>query len=133
MRYLLKQKRIIPVLLLTIISMMPWPALAQSPESAQTNVQPRSGLAGTRFFFVATGFAPFEPVAVWLNTPDGRAIAAEVDDLNRANAQGRADWSWSAPTTTQPGPWQMVARGQESSVEHVIGFEIRVQDTLTNP
>ena len=128
MRYLHQHNRAVLALLLMMI-IIPQPTLAQPTESAQTNVQPRSGLGGTRFFFVATEFTPFEPVAVWLNTPDGRAITAEVDDLNRANAQGRADWSWSAPTTAHPGPWQMVVRGQASGVEHVIGFEIRAQDT----
>lgn len=92
--------------------------------AAPVGVTPGAGQPGTRFTFVAANFEPNETVDVWLNTPAGRPIDADVTQLNRANRNGRADWYWTAPLDTQPGPWQMVARGRSSGVEHVIPFTI---------
>lgn len=96
----------------------------ESPEDLRTNVEPNAGPGGTTFAFYAIGFSSEEDVYVWLNTPGGVALDADVDDLNRATESGRADWSWRAPGDAQPGMWSMVARGAESGVEHVIPFEI---------
>lgn len=108
-------------------SLPPVIAQPQPPLEPQANVQPNSGTPGTLFRFVATGFIPNERVAVWLNTPDGRAIDADIDDFDGANDIGRADWEWVASLDAQRGTWQMVAQGRQSGVQHVINFTIEGQ------
>jgi len=108
-------------------------AMAQPapPLPREANVQPQVGERGTLFRFVATGFLPQEGVGLWLNTPDGRAVDADVDDFDGANDIGRADWEWVAPLDAQPGIWQMVTLGMASGVQHVISFEIDRQTPPT--
>ncbi len=96
-----------------------------SPEELNTNVQPNEGRVGTRFRFMATGFAPGENIDVWLNDPRGEARGAEVDSLGEADSFGRADWSWRPKEVVLYGEWEMVAQGRESGVEHRISFRIR--------
>ena len=57
-----------------------------------TNVNPGMGAPGTRFAFMATGFASGETIAVWVNTPTGAPMAIKAEQLNGANRDGRADW-----------------------------------------
>ncbi len=114
-------------LLLTVMmvsGLVSVPVKAQ-PQDVPFNVEPKVGSAGTRFAFVAFGFRGNERVGVWLNTPDGRAIAARAEQLNRATREGRVDWFWRAPAGIQPGTWQMVARGIDSGVQRIIPVEIR--------
>ncbi|HWQ11226.1 MAG TPA: hypothetical protein VNL77_00415 [Roseiflexaceae bacterium] len=104
-------------------------ALAASPASAQdapgaASVFPQAGPAGTRFSFIASGYRPRERVAVWLNTPDGRALPVEVESLRPATREGRANWIWQSPGDAQEGTYQMVAHGVSSGVEHVLTFRI---------
>jgi hypothetical protein len=94
------------------------------PERLDANVQPNAGPGGTTFSFFATGFDEGEELAIWVNTPDGRAVDANVEELFEAASGGRADWYWTAPEDAQVGMWSMVARGKESGVEYVIPFEI---------
>jgi hypothetical protein len=106
----------------------PHPATAQDeiPQPEQmNNVSPAVGSANTEFAFYAVGFDDGEKVDVWLNTPFGIPIDAEVEELYEANGNGRADWVWEAPEDVAPGMWQMVAQGRESMVLHVIPFEIQ--------
>jgi hypothetical protein len=112
------------LLLLAAIAGAPGVAIAQQANQLEANVTPNAGPAGARFAFMAVGYEPNEAIGVWLNTPDGRAIAADVEQLHSANDDGRADWYWTAPDDAQPGHWQMVARGLDSEVERVIDFEI---------
>lgn len=102
----------------------PGQAQAQIPSDKDKNVEPNTGHAGTTFAFYATGFFGEETVDVWLNTPDGRAIDAEVDELNQSSTTGRADWHWTAPDDVAHGHWQMVALGRDSNILHVIDFTI---------
>jgi Fe2+ transport system protein FeoA len=96
-----------------------------SSEELDANVQPNEGRVGTRFRFMATGFAPGENIDVWLNDPQGEARGADVDSLGEADSFGRADWSWRPKEVVLYGQWQMVAQGRESGVEHRIDFRIR--------
>jgi hypothetical protein len=100
-------------------------AAAQSPILPAT-VYPSSGQAGTRFDFQADGFQSDERIDIWVNTPDGRAVAARPDsELQRRVARdGRAAWSWTAPKDAQSGNWSLVARGQRSGVVRVGVFTI---------
>jgi hypothetical protein len=90
-----------------------------------TNVNPSMGAPGTRFAFMATGFASKEQIAVWVNTPAGTPMAIKAEKLNGANSDGRADWFWTTPDNAAAGTWQMVARGAESGTERVITFTVR--------
>lgn len=112
------------ILILTIGALaVPHAVVAQETQTA--NVTPSVGPPGARFAFVAFGFNAEEQIGVWANTPAGEAIAIDVEELNRADGDGRADWFWTAPDDAQRGMWQLVARGLDSEVQHVITFEIR--------
>jgi hypothetical protein len=104
---------------------LPAAAAAQEAGAMQFGVNPQVGPPGARFAFVAFGFDDDERVGVWLNTPDGRAIEADAEELNSANDDGRADWYITMPADAQRGVWQAVARGIDSGVERVIPFEVR--------
>lgn len=92
--------------------------------ASEASVFPASGPAGTRFSFFAAGFQSRERVAVWLNRPDGRVEAVEVESLRRATREGRVNWFWTAPEGAPGGAYQMVARGVRSGVERTISFEV---------
>jgi hypothetical protein len=111
-------------LLLSTIVIATVPIQAQENPQREANVQPGVGHPNTEFAFYATGFYDEEIVDIWLNTPDGRVIDAEVEQLYESSPTGRADWYWEAPGHAQAGTWQMVARGRDSGVQHVIPFRI---------
>jgi hypothetical protein len=115
-------QRIIPIEIGTAPA--PGPPPPEVP-GVTSNVNPREGLPGTRFAFMATGFRPGEPVGVWINTPDGQPLPAAAEQLNPANRDGRADWFWTAPAYLRAGTWQMLARGTRSGLQRTIVFEIR--------
>jgi hypothetical protein len=94
-------------------------------EARGVNVQPEVGSPGTRFAFFALDFEDSEEVAVWVNDPTGQAQEADVEELHRANDDGRVDWYWDAPDDAMPGIWQMVIYGIESETERTVTFEIR--------
>lgn len=114
------------VIMLLIVGMTcaPSPVTAQPSGESQSGVQPFVGPEGTRFAFFATGFMALEPVGVWLNAPDGRAVRATVEDLGNTDTNGYVDWFWTARPGTPPGAWQMVALGLNSGVERVIAFQV---------
>jgi hypothetical protein len=118
MRYLLAL-----LLAVALLSATAQPAAAQSAPG-EISAYPTAGPAGTRFAFLASGFRSRERVAVWMNTPDGRVVTIEAESLRRATREGRVNWFWSAPEGTQPGFYQMVARGVLSGVERVVTFQI---------
>ena len=101
----------------------PVPPTAETP--AQSNVEPHVGSPGTRFAFMATGFASGEKIAVWVNTPTGAPMAITAEELNGANSDGRGDWFWTTPDNAAAGTWQMVARGATSGTQRVISFVVR--------
>ncbi len=92
------------------------------PTGQQAAAVPPIGSAGTRFLFVARGFAGDERVSYWLNVPDG-SIVGGANFVTTAD-DGRAEWSWQSPASAPRGTWQMVARGS-SGVERIINFEVR--------
>jgi hypothetical protein len=115
---------LLTIIFLAGLMVAPTPAAAQPPAPARTGVEPAAGPTGTRFAFFATGFLVDEPVAVWLNTPNGQAAELYPEDLRNANAEGVITWSWMPRPGTQPGPWEMIAQGINSRVQYVIPFEI---------
>ena len=100
------------------------PTYAAAQTTSIINVNPGMGAPGTRFAFMATGFASEETIAVWVNTPTGTPMEITAEQLNGANSDGRADWFWTSPDNAAAGTWQMVARGTESGIECVITFAV---------
>ncbi|MEO7910010.1 MAG: hypothetical protein ABIV47_10200 [Roseiflexaceae bacterium] len=98
--------------------------IVPSASAATTTVQPQAGPPGTRFLFFTAGFAPDEPISIWLNAPDGRVLAAEDQALENSSATGAATWTWTAPADAPLGNWQMVGHGRRSGNEQIIPFTI---------
>lgn len=89
------------------------------------NVQPPIAPPGTQFLFFASGFNGNEPISIWVNTPDGRVLAATpLPAALEATSYGEATWSWISPDDAPLGAWQMVAHGRDSGVEQVISFTL---------
>jgi hypothetical protein len=100
--------------------------LARGTQAATfQNVQPPIAPPGTQFLFFASGFTGNEPISIWVNTPDGRVLAAtpQLPPL-AATSYGEATWSWISPDDAPLGVWQMVAHGRESGFEQVISFTL---------
>jgi hypothetical protein len=95
----------------------------QPGEEAAAWVDPTVGSPGTEFIFYAEGFEDEERVGYWLNGPQG--IISSPGYWTDADDDGEAEWEWRANSTMMPGYYEMVARGEESAVQHVIPFEIR--------
>jgi hypothetical protein len=108
-----------------IVRAIPITIGAPTTAPARLDVSPDVGSRGMRFSFSATGFAPDEQIGIWLNLPDGRVVAAEVEGVTRAAPDGRAGWTWVAPADGPLGSWQMVAHGTTSGVEVVASFVLR--------
>lgn len=108
----------VAVLLAVWMIYTPGSAAAQS---IPATVYPPAAEAGARFDFLADGFQSGEQIDIWVNTPDGLAIPARPDSelQRRVSRDGRAAWSWTAPSDAQPGVWSMVARGQRSGAVRV--------------
>jgi hypothetical protein len=111
----------------------------------QTDVRPTSGVAGTTFQFVATGFEPAavdddntgERVAYWFNTPDGKVIGVEKRSgktpygnetkplLHEADGSGTVNLVWSSPKDLKPGVYSIVIHGLDSHHEVLMPFSIK--------
>ncbi|MGQ9547111.1 MAG: hypothetical protein ACUVSY_00140 [Roseiflexus sp.] len=122
----IKYARLVFFVLVALMAPVARRSMAAEPSILPASVYPSSGQVGTRFDFLADGFQNSERIDIWVNTPDGRAIAARPDsELQRRVARdGRAAWSWTAPEDAQPGNWSLVARGQRSGVVRVGVFTI---------
>ncbi len=131
----MKHARLMFFVLIALLAPVAQPSAAAESAILPAMVYPSSGQAGTRFDFLADGFQSGEQIDIWVNTPDGRAVAARPDsELQRRVARdGRAAWSWTAPKDAQPGNWSLVARGQRSGVVRVGVFIILPPPTPSAP
>jgi len=122
----IKYTRLVSLVLIALLAPVAQHSAAAESSILPALVYPSSGQAGTRFDFLADGFQSGERIDIWINTPDGRAVAAHPDsELQRRVARdGRAAWSWTAPRDAQSGNWSLVARGQHSGVVRVGVFTI---------
>jgi hypothetical protein len=98
---------------------------AQAGPPPQLAISPAAGAPGARFVVSGAGFGANEPISVWLNAPDGRVIAAEIEGIAEAAPDGRVGWTWVAPQNAPLGAWQMVAHGHQSGIEAVAGFRLQ--------
>jgi streptogramin lyase len=81
---------------------------------------PPSAPAGSSHTFSGTVFLPNEPVALWYNTPDGRAVA-----LARSNADAAGALAVTLATEGfTPGSYTLVAEGIWSGVTAVGAFAV---------
>lgn len=90
---------------------------------ARFNVNPGEGRPGSLFLFFARGYTKGESVALWVNRPDGRAVAVAAERIEVA--EDRLDMSWQAPLDAIPGRWEMVLLGRTSGTQTVIPFVVR--------
>ena len=97
---------------------------APAPNRPAPRVSPEVGRPGMLFIFDAAGFQPGERLSAWVNTPDGKIAGLDEGDLNPATSDGRASWSWTAPTNAAPGAYSMVIHGRASGIEQVVAFTI---------
>lgn len=86
-------------------------------------VEPVSGVAGTRFFFMAAGFQPGETVTFWATAPDGSLYDKSKYTIV-ADLQGEAYWNWGTPPDAPSGIWMMKAIGEKSQTQKTIYFQI---------
>lgn len=89
---------------------LPTPGLAAEPA-------PVSGTART---FSATVFAPGEPVSLWYNTPDGRAVAVGTV---AADAEGQLSTTFD-PAGLPAGAYTMVAHGHWTELTVTAPFSV---------
>jgi hypothetical protein len=99
--------------------------VSQSSTPPQLSATPAAASPGMRFSFSGTGFTPDEEIRIWLNLPDGRVVAAQVEGVTRAAPDGRVGWTWLSPAEGPKGSWQMVAHGAKSGAEAVASFRLQ--------
>lgn len=100
-----------------------------------STVSPDLGPPGTRFTFVAEGFAPNELVRVSVRTPDGGVIRF-TDDRGLdvpvfADAGGNATWSFNAPTSTPDGVYIAEAVNVSAQIRRRLGFIVQAGSVPT--
>ncbi|NJN15941.1 MAG: hypothetical protein HC822_06450 [Oscillochloris sp.] len=87
------------------------------------SISPESGPPGTTFSITIGGLQPNEEVGTWLNQPNGARVDSGTPYL-KADLNGVANWSWTAPADAPAGNWQAVTRGIESGSEVVLNFTV---------
>jgi hypothetical protein len=94
-----------------------------------STVSPDIGPPGTRFSFVAEGFAPNEIVRVQVKTPDGRAVRfsdrAGFDIPVFADGAGKATWSFVVPDDTPDGLYVAEATNISGQIRRRIAFIVQ--------
>ena len=98
---------------------------AQAAQPAQLTITPAAAAPGARFVVSGSGFGAEEKLSIWLNTPDGRVLPAEIEGVAETAPDGRVGWTWVAPQDAALGAWQMVAHGRTSGIEAVVGFTLQ--------
>jgi sugar lactone lactonase YvrE len=95
-------------------------ATAIDAPAAPLDVAPASGSASTVRTIQSAGFLPGEPVSLWYNTPDGRAVAIRQVTASAAGAIQ----STFAPSELPPGYYSLVAYGTWSTITVVGPWQI---------
>ncbi len=103
------------------MDLTPSPALPPNPPHLA--VEPLVGPPGTSFTFSAPGLDG-ERVGYWFHSPDG-ALYADDERYWFKTDLDPVTWSWKAPPYAANGVWKVVARGEESQIQHEIFFEVR--------
>lgn len=85
-------------------------------------VTPASGGPGTSFTFRAGGFNVIERIDTFFELPDGTRSNGPAGV--RADGNGVAEWSWTAPTDALDGRWTLVAVGQDTDRTYRFDFTI---------
>lgn len=95
--------------------------------AATASVSPTVGKAQTRFAFTAPGFRVNQRIYAWANGPNDENIDLQLNI--RADQQGVATWTWTAPADSAPGRWRMVIRdtpnaNQPLPARYIVDFTI---------
>ena len=98
---------------------------AQAAQPAQLTITPAAAAPGARFVVSGSGFGAEEKLSIWLNTPDGRVLPAEIEGIAETAPDGRVGWTWVAPKDAPLGAWQIVAHGRTSGIEAVASFTLQ--------
>lgn len=119
---------------LTALALLAATLLHSAPARALgSTVSPDLGPPGTRFSFVAAGFAPNEIVRVRVETPDGRAVRfsdSQGFDINIfADDAGSATWSFVVPDATPDGLYVAEAANVGERVTRRIAFIVQAGST----
>jgi hypothetical protein len=96
------------------------------------NVVPAEGVPGTLFRFFATGFEPREFVYVAVNGPAGTLKDLSLTVPRTADPTGRVDGSWTSPTDSPIGSYQIVIQS-DSDVTRTIPLSIRAAQASRPP
>lgn len=100
-----------------------------------STVSPDLGPPGTRFTFVAEGFAPNELVRVSVRTPDGRVVrftdSRGIDIPVFADAGGNATWSFAAPAEARDGVYIAEAVNVSGQIRRRLGFIVQAGSVPT--
>ena len=83
------------------------------------SISPSSGKIGQAFRFASDSFAANEPVALWLNLPDGTVQSVTT---TQADSNGTITLILSSHGQKQTGNYSLVAHGQASQLEIVARF-----------
>jgi len=97
------------------------PAVQNSPTYTLV-VEPANGSSGTVFRFTSPIFVPREPVGIWYNLPDGRAVA--VNTLRADTDNGELTVNFNS-RGLPPGAYSMVFYGLWSEFTVVAPFVIQ--------
>lgn len=90
--------------------------------TAQANITPGEGPAGTVYQIYANRFWPDEIVVTWLNTPDG--VKALDDFYAQAGNPGDVYLAFDSSSLT-PGAYSLVLHGLRSEQERVVSFVVQ--------
>lgn len=99
--------------------------IASDPVATLTGatVSPTAGKSTDVFVFKATGFAPNEPIAVWLTLSDGSYRYLRYPSVF-ADSQGRLETTLSTSTALPPGSQRVTAYGEWSRQVATTAFAV---------
>lgn len=102
------------------------PFVVDSVQQSAAGVNPTSGAPGTSFSFTAAGFNVIERLDTWLERPDRNLVVGPTSV--RANGDGVATWTWTAPAGAPAGTYVMAARSSQSDgVDNDVSYALRFQ------
>lgn len=89
-------------------------------------VIPAAGAPGTTFLFGVSGYEFEAHLTYWTIDPNG--VLSSQAPRFRADRNGHAEFTWTAPQNAASGLWQMVVYGLDSRITKQIAFMIERDD-----
>ncbi|NJN18086.1 MAG: hypothetical protein HC822_18370 [Oscillochloris sp.] len=88
---------------------------------------------GTCFLFAGAGYGGNEPIAVWLNLPDGTVSNEGLSDDVRTDAQGAFGYRICFGSDSAQGTYAFTAYGRASGLTGIAEFTLERGDYLAAP